>query len=83
MQQGYGEGFEHYARLKNLKDMAKTLIFLQENKLTDYDLLVKTAEDSKRYYNGLCDKTKANSQRMTEIAELQKQIGTYSKTRDV
>ena len=83
MQQGYGEGFDHYARLKNLKDMAKTLIFLKENNLTDYDLLVKTAEDSKSYYNGLCEKTKANSQRMAEISELQKQMGTYGNIRNV
>ena len=62
--------------------MSKTLIYLQENKLTDYNMLVKTAADSTKRYHELSDRTKANSQRMKEISELQKQIGTYSKTRD-
>jgi len=83
MKQGYGAGFEHYARIKNLKDAAKTLIYLQDNDLADYDLLVKTADDSKKHYNGISDTTKANSQRMSEITELQKQISNYSRTLDV
>jgi len=82
MKQGYGAGFERYARIKNLKDMAKTLIYLQDNNLADYDLLVKTADDSKKYYNGISDKTKGNESRMKEITELQKQISNYSRTLD-
>ena len=33
-------------------------------------------------YHSLSDRTKANETRMREIAELQKHIGTYSKTRE-
>ena len=83
MQQGYGEGFRQWATLRNLKDAAKTLIYLQDNNLTDYDALVKTADDSKKRYHELSDKTKANSNRITEIAELQRQIANYSRTLDV
>ena len=63
--------------------MAKTLIYLQDNDLADYDLLVKTADDSKKYYNGISGKTKDNASRMKEITELQKQISNYSRTLDV
>ena len=83
LNQGYGEGFRQWATLRNLKDAAKTLIYLQENKLDDYELLVKTTDDITNRYHELSDKTKANSQRMKDITELQKQIGTYSKTRDM
>ena len=83
LQQGYGEGFRRWASVQNLKDAAKTLIFLQNNNLVDYDILIKTVDDSKNRFNGLCEKIKANSQRMTEIAELQKNIGSYIKTRDI
>ena len=34
-------------------------------------------------YNGLSDRTKANSARMKEISDLQKHIGTYGKTREI
>jgi len=41
LQQAHSPGFEHWARLYNLKESAKTLIFLQERGLTDYDLLTQ------------------------------------------
>ena len=34
-------------------------------------------------YHDLSDRTKANSNRMKEISELQKYIGAYSKTREI
>ncbi|MEG2676811.1 MAG: hypothetical protein RR933_01715 [Oscillospiraceae bacterium] len=33
--------FEHWAKLQNLKEMAKTLLYLQENGLDDYAVLEK------------------------------------------
>jgi len=83
MQQGYGEGFRQWATLRNLKDAAKTLIYLKEIGLDNYDLLTKTVDDTVKQYNSLCDRTKANSARMKEIAELQQNIGSYSKTKDI
>lgn len=38
-QQGHALRFEHYAKLHNLKEMEKTLIFLQERNLTEYNVL--------------------------------------------
>jgi hypothetical protein len=31
IQQGYGAGFAQYAKIQNLKEAARNLIFLQEN----------------------------------------------------
>ena len=67
----------------NLKEMAKTLIYLQENGLDNYNTLTKAADASSKKYHEISDKTKANNERMKEISELRKQIGTYGKTREV
>jgi hypothetical protein len=45
--------------------------------------LAKAADTSSKKYHEISDKTKANNERMKEISELQKQIGTYGKTREV
>ena len=44
MAQGKGASYEHWAKLYNLKQMAAALQFLQENGLTDYDLLSEKTE---------------------------------------
>jgi hypothetical protein len=83
LRQANSPGFERWAKVYNLKEMAKTLIYLQENGLDDYGALVKAADASSKKYHEISDKTKANNERMKEISELQKQIGTYGKTREV
>jgi acyl carrier protein phosphodiesterase len=83
LQQANSPGFERWAKVYNLKEMAKTLIYLQENGLDNYDALTEAADASSKKYHEISDKTKANNERMKEIAELQKQIGTYGKTHEV
>lgn len=83
LQQANSPGFERWAKVYNLKEMAKTLIYLQENGLDDYAKLTESADTSSKKYHEISDKTKANNERMKEISELQKQIGTYGKTREV
>ena len=83
MQQARSPGYEHWAKSFNLKEMAKTLIYLQDNDLLDYDVLQKRCDEASEKFHALGDKSKANSARMKEIAELQKQIGTYIKTCEI
>ena len=83
LQQANSPGFERWAKVYNIKEMAKTLIYLQKNGLDDYDALAKATDTSAKKYHGISGKTKANNERMKEISELQKQIGTYGKTREV
>lgn len=82
IQQGYGRGFEHFAKIQNLKTAAKTLIFLQERGLTDYGQLMAQADTASKSYNQSSDRIKVVEARLGEIALLQKHIGAYSKTRD-
>lgn len=83
IQQGKGAGYEHFAKIFNLKEAAKTLIFLQENNMTDYSLLEQKVIQSKTRFNEISDRIKAIDKRLPEINELQKHIGTYTKTLEV
>ena len=83
MQQANSPGFEHWAKIFNLKEMAKTVMYLQENNLTDLGELEKACNAAAQKFNDLGDQMKAAEQRMKDISELQRHIGTYSKTREV
>ena len=82
LQQAHSPGYERWASVFNLKEMAKTLNFLQEHGLLDYADLESACNAAAQKYHDLADRTKANSTRMAEISELQKHIGVYSKTRE-
>lgn len=83
LQQGKGVGYEKWAKAFNLKEAAKTLIYLQENGLDDYEILSAKAENAAERFDALSDKIKASEKRLSEIISLQKHIGTYRKTRDI
>ena len=83
MQQAHSPGFERWAKTFNLKEMAKTLIYLEEKGLTDFRELEKACDAVSQKFSDLSDQIKAAEKRMKDISELQRHIGTYSKTREV
>ena len=83
MQQAQSPGFERWAKTFNLKEMAKTVMYLQEKNLTDLEELEKACDAAAQKFNDLSDQTKAANARMKEISELQKHIGVYGKTREI
>ena len=83
MQKINSPGFEHWAKIFNLKEMGKTVMYLQENDLTDFGELEKACDAAVQKFNDLTDQMKAADARMKDISELQRHIGTYSKTREV
>ena len=83
MQQARSPGYERWASVFNLKEMAKTVSYLQEHGLMAYADLESACDAAVRKYHEFADRTKANSERMKEISELQKHIGTYGKTREI
>ena len=83
MQKINSPGFERWAKTFNLKEMAKTLIYLEEKGLTDFRELEKACDAAARKFNDLGDKMKAAGERMKDISELQRHIGTYGKTREI
>jgi len=82
LQKAHSPGFEHFARLYNLKEMAKTLIFLSERGIDSYDALVEKSNTISGAHNKRSNRIKEIEAKLSEISELQKQIGTYGKTKD-
>ena len=82
LRQGYGGGFEQWATIENLKQKAKTLIFLKENGIGTYEELVKKESTVSAEYAKLSNEVNRIDTRLAEIKVLQKYIGQYSKTRD-
>ena len=80
--EGRGPGFENWAKLYNLKQMAQTVLFLQQNNLMDYDELSEKAACAAEKYHTLSDEIKSAEQRLAEIAALEKNIVDYARTRE-
>ena len=58
-------------------------MFLQDNDITEFDILQEKAQKAKDDFNGISTRINAADSRMKEITTLQKHIGTYSKTKDI
>ena len=80
---GKGAGYERWAKIFNLKEAAKTLNFLMENGLTDYDELALRAAQAEDGFNAASQKIKQLESRMAGMAQLKTHIIQYSKTREV
>ena len=83
MAAGKGAGYERWAKIFNLKEAAKTLNFLIENDLTDYDELTVRAEQAGDRFDEVSRRIKQLECRMAEVAQLKTHIINYSKTREV
>ena len=83
MAAGKGAGYERWAKVFNLKEAAKTLNFLVENGLTDYDELAARAEQAGNRFDEVSRRIKQLEARMAGIAHLKTHIINYSKTRAV
>ena len=82
LQAGKGAGYERWAKIFNLKQMAQTMNYLTENNLLDYKDLEKKAQTIMDNFNQLSIQIKDAEKRMTEIGNLKTHIINYSKTRD-
>jgi hypothetical protein len=80
--EGKGAGYEQWARIFNLKEASKTLLFLKENGIDSYEELVKKSSSASGDFATLTRKIKDAEAHMAEISALQKHIGAYGKTRE-
>lgn len=58
LREGKGTGYERWARVFNLKQMAAALVYLQENGLLEYDRLVEKAEETAKQFHALAGQIK-------------------------
>ncbi|MGX8711680.1 MAG: relaxase/mobilization nuclease domain-containing protein [bacterium] len=79
---GKGVGYERWAKVFNLKQMAQTINYLTEHNLLEYDTLAAKTASATARYNGLSTQIKVAEKRLAEIAVLKTQIINYAKTRN-
>lgn len=83
MAQGKGPGYERWAKIYNLKQMAAALQFLQEYGLTDYDELAAKTNAAVDREHALAGELRAVQEELTHTAALMGAVVQYAKTRPV
>lgn len=83
IEEGKGYGYQRWAKVHNLKQMAQTVNYLREHNLLDYDELLSKIGKASETYHTLSSQIKAAEGRMAEVAVLKTHIINYVKTRDV
>lgn len=78
--QGKGPGYEHWAKLYNLKQMAAALQYLQENGLTDYDALAEKTETAVDRAHALAGELRAVEDQLARTSALIGAVVDYAKT---
>lgn len=78
-----GPGYQQWATNYNLKQMAKTRIFLKEHNINSMDELREKASSTSADFDRIDKELKSAEQRLIEIAALKKNIINYAKTREV
>lgn len=78
-----GKGYAGWAKTYNAKEMAKTVLFLQENKIESYQSLCDITDQADKKYHALRGEIKKREETLDTISELRNQIVSYVKTKDV
>ena len=81
--EGKSMGYARWAKRYNLKEMSKTLIFLQEHKIGSIKEMQERVDAATARYHELGDSIKASENRLAEIAVLKAHIINYAKTRPI
>ena len=81
LQTGKGVGYERWAKVFNVKQMAQTYNYLREHGLLDYGELEKKASAATEQFHALSAQIKAAETRMAEIAVLRGHIVNFAKTK--
>ena len=80
---GKGAGYERWAKGFNLKQTAKTLLFLQQHNIHSYEDLERMTNEAVTGADQLLASIKEKDARIKEIEALQQHIFDYSKTRKI
>lgn len=81
--QGKGPGYERWAKVFNLKQMAAALAYLQDNGLTDYEQLEQKATAATERFYKLSDQIKSTEAALHTNMKLKAATVQYAKTRPV
>ena len=76
-------GYEHWAKIHNLKQAAKTMNFLTENNIRQYEDLISRIDEIVLDSEQTADNLKQAEKKLSDMAVLIKNISTYQKTKDI
>ena len=79
--EGKGAGYDHWASLHNLKQMAATHNFLMENELLDLDKLDAAVESSRKALSEARESLRGIEQSISDKKNLRKVVSDYRRTR--
>lgn len=82
MQAGKGAGYARWAKVFNLKQMAKAMMFMEEHGIKSYAELKEKADGISEKCDVLLESVKADEARMSEVSVLRKHLINYAKTKD-
>lgn len=77
------KGYEHWAKINNLKQASKTLNFLTEHNISSYSELESRIDEMRRDFDDTADKLKATESRLNSVNILRKNISTYKALRPI
>lgn len=80
---GKGKAYERWAQVFNIKEAAKTLNFLTEKGITDYEKLAELAEKSAGRFDAVSAQIRELEERIAKNRELQGHIVDYAQTVDI
>lgn len=83
MQAGKGAGYARWAKVFNLKQMAKAMMFMEERGIKSYAEIKEKADGISEKCDALLESVKADEARMSEVSVLRKHLINYAKTKDV
>lgn len=80
---GKGPGYQRWAKVFNLKQVAQVLRFLQEQGIDDYTILTERTKQAAVEFDRLSISIKQLEQQLNETSVLKKHIINYAKTREI
>ena len=83
IKEGKGGGYTHWAKVFNVKQMAQTILFLQEHDYESFEQLDAATNEMIKRFHDVSAELKYLEKQLGESKELKKQIINYSKTRDI
>ena len=83
MQAGKGAGYARWAKVFNLKQMAKAMMFMEEHGIKSYAELKEKADGISEKCDALLEFVKADEARMWEVSVLRKHLINNAKAKDV
>ena len=83
MQEGKGKGYESWAKVFNVKQMASSMAYLSSHNIQSYEELAAKAEAAIQSNENLLEEVKSAEARLKEIAATKKSIHDYLKTKNL